>query len=213
MKKECTQIAIVLDRSGSMGSVRDATIEGLNHFIHSQVHTPGCKQLRIAQFDDKYDVIYDGELTCAPRFTRSNYEPRGTTALYDAIGRTVDNLGTDLAKLPESERPAKVLLAIITDGMENASRDYGMKRIADMITHQQGTYSWEFVFIGANQDAILSAQQINIPQRSSLSYNSSPTGTANMMRSLGTYTQSFNAGVSGQSVSFTDADRADAMKQ
>lgn len=193
-----------------MESVRSATIEGLNKFIHEQQKLPGTCDLRIAQFDNEYEVIYDGDIHTAPTFSEKNYQPRGTTALYDAIGRTVDVLGTGLSWMSESDRPEKVLVAIVTDGHENASHDYNSQKIAHMIGHQQDKYQWNFVFIGANQDAILSAAKLGIQQGHALTYNSSQAGTQNMLRSLTAYTTSVRTG--DTDACFTDLDRQQAMQ-
>lgn len=214
MKKGFTKIAVVLDRSGSMESVKSATIEGLNSFINEQKRTPGECDLHIAQFDTEYETVYAGRVHDAPTFNNDNYHPRGGTALYDAIGRTVDALGTSLSWMSEDSRPDRVLIAIITDGYENSSHKYSGEKIGSMIGHQRDTYQWNFIFIGANQDAILSAAKIGIGYGQTLTYNASNVGTQNMMRALTNYTTTYRDGsvADPMSISFLAQDREDAMQ-
>ena len=98
------------------------------------------------------------------------------TALLDAIGRTIDAIGARLATTPEDQRPGKVIVAILTDGMENASRDYNNRRVADMISHQQEKYAWEFIFLAANQDAIATAQTLSIQAKDAIAFDATGQG-------------------------------------
>lgn len=183
-----TLIAVVLDRSGSMHRVRDATIEGLNAFITSQQQTPGCADMTLVQFDDQYEVNYE----CRPieevsPLTHETYMPRGMTALLDAIGRTIDSTGKKLAAMPENERPGKVIFVVQTDGDENCSHEYTRERVFDMIKHQREVYNWEFMFLGANQDAIASATSLGMLPSSGLNYNHDPVSSAKAFRTAGLY--------------------------
>lgn len=170
MPNRCA-IAVVLDRSGSMGSVRSETIEGFNEFLASQKQAPGEATLTLVQFDDQFDIMHDATpLECVQSLTIDTFVPRGTTALLDAIGRTIDGLGRRLAAMPEHERPGRVIVAIITDGMENASTRYKRSQVFDMITHQRRKYSWEFMFLAADQDAIAAGRELGINREFSASY-------------------------------------------
>ncbi len=178
MKENRTRIAIVLDRSGSMSSVREATIAGFNAFIRSQREVTGDVSVKLLQFDDQYEVVFDKPLPDVPELTQDHFVPRGMTALFDAQGKTIIDLGAELAAMPESERPSRVIVMTLTDGIENASKEYSVEKIASLIHHQTNVYKWDFVFLGANQDAIHTAASMAIPRDSSLTYRSSRAGTA-----------------------------------
>ena len=176
--KNKTDITIILDRSGSMASVKDDTIGGFNNFLSEQQKVEGEASLSLVQFDDQYEVVYeDREIHVAAPLTDSTFQPRGSTALLDAVGRTINSVGRRLAALPESERPDKVLLVVMTDGFENASHEFTAAKVSEMINHQRNVYSWEFMFIGANQDAVLSAREIGIPAAAALTYAANSDGT------------------------------------
>lgn len=185
MNGNLTQISIVLDRSGSMSSVREATVLGFNEFVEGQKSGTGDANVSLVQFDTEnpYELLYQARpVKEVPKLTIEDYIPRGGTPLHDAIGRTIDGLGTSLSKAKETERPGKVVIVIITDGLENSSREYSSSRIAEMIKHQREVYKWEFVFLGANQDAILTGEKLNIPATHSANYSGQKTGTVNAFR-------------------------------
>ena len=164
-----TEIAFILDRSGSMEFMIHATISGFNEFLKAQQATlddqgnPIPATFTLILFDHEYLPIHSrAPIQNAEPLTLETYQPRGSTALLDAIGRTIDHIGTELAATPESERPSKVIIAILTDGEENASRHFTMADINNRITHQTDKYQWEFLFLGANQDAIATAAHMGI---------------------------------------------------
>lgn len=178
MKKDTTLIAVVLDRSGSMGSCRADTIGGFNTFLAEQRKEPGEALITLTQFDDVYDVVYSKQnIKHTADLTEATYVPRGGTALLDAIGRTINDIGSQLKATSEAERPGKVIFVIITDGEENTSREYNRKRVFDMITHQREKYSWEFVYLGANQDAIAAATNLGVQASNAANYHASGIGT------------------------------------
>ena len=163
MNKQLTEIAYILDRSGSMEPMAEPAITGFNEFLAEQRKAPGQARLTLVLFDDEYLVPCRGiPLSEVAELNAATYVPRGMTALLDAIGRTIDELGRKLAATPEPERPGKVIVAIFTDGMENASSDFSLQKISKVIKHQKDKYGWEFLFLGANQDAIATAAQIGI---------------------------------------------------
>lgn len=164
-----TEIAFILDRSGSMSVMTPAAIAGFNEFlVAQQAMTDDHGQLipatfSLILFDHEYLPIHNREdIQTACQLTAETYQPRGNTALLDAIGRTIDYIGDQLAATPEVDRPTKVIIAILTDGEENASRQYSMADINRRITHQTQIYQWEFMFLGANQDAIATAARMGI---------------------------------------------------
>ena len=184
MKENTADITIILDRSASMSSVAKDTIDGFNDFVAKQKKLPVETTLNLVQFDDEYEVVHDGiPIQEVPLLDDQTFVPRGSTALLDAIGKAIDAKGERLALLPEDQRPAKVVVVIITDGYENSSTQFNWKEIQERITHQRDTYKWEFLFLGANQDAIATATSVGIRGKSSLSYVSSPKGTYRAFRS------------------------------
>lgn len=157
------EIAYILDRSGSMQPMQEPAVAAFNDFVKAQIQVPGEARLTLVQFDDQYEVpVAALRLPEVPLLTAATYVPRGSTALLDAIGRTIRDFDTRFQKMPASQQPAKVIFAIFTDGMENASREYTAKHIGDLIHLYRSTKGWEFLFLAANQDAIASASVINI---------------------------------------------------
>ena len=185
MNTHLTELAFILDRSGSMSHLASAAIEGFNHFLHEQQSAPGRARLTLVLFDDEY-LVPAQSLPVAEvlPLDEHSYVPRNTTALLDAIGRTVDEIGTRLAALPEPDRPAKVIVAILTDGLENASTHYTWKDVASRIKHQTDVYRWDFLFLGANQDAIATAAQLNIAAQNAATYHADAVGVRSTGRSL-----------------------------
>lgn len=183
MRDGLTHIVFLLDRSGSMKELADDTISGYNEFIEKQKNEPGEAWLTTALFDDGYELLHDHEDICsiAP-ITTEQYFARGRTALYDAVGKAVDDTGAFLSSLAEAERPSKVLVVIITDGYENASRRYTREDIHARITHQTGRYSWQFLFLGANIDSQQEAGIIGISPDFAMDFIASPQGTARSFR-------------------------------
>jgi len=172
-----TEIAFILDRSGSMESMTHAAISGFNEFLKAQQATlddqgkPIPATFTLILFDHEYLPIHSrAPIQTAEPLSLETYQPRGSTALLDAIGRTIDYIGAELAATPEPERPSKVIIAILTDGQENASEHFSMSRINQRITHQTEKYQWEFLFLGANQDAIATAARMGIPSRNSATF-------------------------------------------
>lgn len=205
MKSNHTHIAIVLDRSGSMEDCAADTRGGFDTFIAEQKKAPGTASLTLAQFDSLYEVVHDfADIQSIPPLV---FVPRGSTALLDAIGRTITATGARLAELPEDARPEHVIFVIITDGEENASREFNRDQILKMIAHQRDAYKWEFVFLGANQDVIQAGSAIGIHQQNSMTYD--PQNVKAMYRSVAVNTASVRSG-SSQTMSFSDQDRKDS---
>jgi len=213
MKDNLSQISVVLDRSGSMESVRQATIDGFNEFIEGQKNVPGDANVTLIQFDteNSWELVFEGKpVKQAPKLTIETYKPRGGTPLHDALGHTIVDLGEKLSKIKEHDRPGKVIIVVMTDGLENSSTKYTSSKLAEMIKHQREVYKWEFVFLGANQDAILTGESLNIPRHSSMSYAANTPATANMMRSTSANIASYRSG-QAQNVAYSSLDRTLAM--
>jgi hypothetical protein len=177
VQADLTEIAYILDRSGSMQSLASDAIGGFNSFLKSQKETEGRANFTLVLFDHEYLVPHKNlDIQQVPDLDERTYVPRGNTALLDAIGRTVDELGSYLASLPEERRAEKVIVAIFTDGLENASTRYSRERVSEMIKHQQEKYNWEFLFLAANQDAIATAATLSIPAPQAMHFAATPAG-------------------------------------
>ncbi len=185
MNTSLTEIAFVLDRSGSMESCAESAIAGFNQFLRDQRALSGDARLSLILFDDQYEVPYQSiPLSEAAELDTTTFVPRGSTALLDAIGRTIDELGARLAAMPEDDRPAGVIVAILTDGLENASHRYSLRDVSERIARQRDVYKWHFLFLGANQDAIATAASMSIDHNMSAMYCASVDGFQNTMKSI-----------------------------
>jgi hypothetical protein len=177
-----THLYFLLDRSGSMQSIREDTVGGFNAFIAEQRQHPGDCRVTLAQFDDHYEVVYrDRPIADVPDL---DMQPRGTTALLDAIGRLVTDTGAHLASLPEDLRPGTVIVGIMTDGYENASREWTHPAIKALVQQQTETYSWEFLYMGADQDAIEVGASLGVQANRSMTYSRDASGPAMAATSL-----------------------------
>lgn len=185
MRTDLTFVAVILDRSGSMQFVTEDTIGGFNGFLEEQQKCPGEALFTLVQFADGYTVSADAiPISKAQPLNRDTYQATGSsTALYDAIGVTIDSIGAKLRAMPESERPGSVLVMIQTDGQENSSHLYSRDRVAQMIKHQREKYSWNFAFIGATEQAVVDAVDMGIGLQWVNQYAATPEGTSNMLRS------------------------------
>ena len=147
MNRELTDIVVVLDRSGSMASVLDDTIGGFNTFLEEQKGAQGRARLTLTQFDNEYDIVHERrDVREVEPLTRATYIPRGTTALLDAVGRTVTSVRARIALDDASEQPWKVVFVIITDGQENASREFNRAQVFELIREQEKEAGWGFDF-------------------------------------------------------------------
>ncbi len=182
-----TSIVVVLDKSGSMNTVRDATIKGYNDFINEQRRVLGECNITLILFDTKQNLVYDfTDIRNAPPLNHEDYRPNGDTALLDAIGDTVDRVGARLRSLPENKRPSKVIFTVMTDGEENSSKWFNKDRVNRMVTHQTEKYSWEFVFLGCEQRAIRDAYLYGFNPQSTLHYTHSGAGYTRGFATLNT---------------------------
>ena len=160
MNRNLTDITLVVDRSGSMQDIREDAEGGINAFIEEQCKQPGETLLTLLQFDTEYELLHNGRpVADVPKY---RLVPRGMTALLDAVGRAINETGERLSKLPEADRPGLVVFVIMTDGMENSSHEFTKQQIRQLIEEQQSTYSWQFTFLGADQDAFAEASGMGI---------------------------------------------------
>jgi len=181
---EKTLIVCILDRSGSMGSIIDDAIGGFNEFLQNQKKLDGEATMTVALFDDRYDLLYNNvDLQKVKKITRAEWSPRGTTALYDAIGKTINTVDGDIKGLKKSKRPDKIMVVIATDGYENASREYNSKDIQKLIKKKEKD-DWIFTYIGADQDAFDVGTSFGVKGGNTLSYTNTSHGNAVMYDSL-----------------------------
>jgi hypothetical protein len=165
---DLTSIYFLLDRSGSMNSIVEDTVGGFDAFIAEQRKTAGECMVTLAQFDDAYEEVYvDRPIADVPSLVLA---PRGTTALLDSIGRLVVDAGKRLAALPEDQRPGTVIVGIMTDGLENASREWSHAQVKELIERQTNVYQWQFLYLGADQDAIEVGARIGVAAAHSVTY-------------------------------------------
>src|SRR5262249_34920935 len=151
MRKDLTDITVVVDRSGSMAACQSDAEGGLNTFINEQKRLPGESLFTLVQFDTEYEFVHKGiPIRDVPPY---HLVPRGSTALLDAVGRAIIETGERLRNMKEADRPGLVVFVILTDGQENSSREFQLAKIKEMVQHQQDVYKWQFTYLGANQDA------------------------------------------------------------
>jgi len=179
MKKDLTELVFILDRSGSMSGLERDTIGGYNSMMENQRDEQGEAFVTTVLFDDEIEILHDrvNLRTMAP-ITSKEYFVRGTTALLDAMGKTISKVGNAQKYSPESERAEKVIFVITTDGMENASREYSYEKVREMVERQKAKYGWEFIFLGANIDAVAEARRFGIAEDRAARFNPDEKGTA-----------------------------------
>jgi len=184
-KENFTSINVIIDASGSMSHLSHDTIGNFNTFLQEQKAYPGEAVFTLCTFNTDYHLVHDFvKIAGVPVLDSKTYTPQGGTALLDAMGSTIDSVGKKLAALPESERPSKVIFLIITDGHENSSKRFDPAQIKAMVEHQKDIYSWEFVFMGANIDAIAAGTNLGISMQNTLNYVPSAAGTQDLYKSI-----------------------------
>lgn len=181
-----TLIGILVDRSGSMISMKSEMDLALKTFLDEQADLPGRVAVSLAEFDSDYEEIWKmRDIHDLPHY---EIKPRYATALLDAMGRFMTDIGKELADRREEDRPGKVLICIITDGAENASQHWTASMVRKLVAQQQTDYSWEFLFLGANIDAVSTAQHLGIDANSALTFNPARSGVA--MAAMSSYVSS-----------------------
>ena len=177
MKKGLTELVFILDRSGSMGGLEADTIGGFNSMINKQREEEGDVNVTTVLFDDKYELLHDRvDIKNLKEMTSEQYYVWGSTALLDAIGTTIKSVSKKQKELPEEERAEKVIFVITTDGMENASSHFDRDKIKKMIEKKQTKKNWQFMFLGANMDAVSEAGRIGIRANRAVTYANDSVG-------------------------------------
>ena len=204
-----THIAVILDRTGSMESIRDDTIGGFNAFLNEQKQQPGKATLTLVQFDsqDPYEVIHQVKtIKEVPELTRETYVPRATTPLLDAMGRGINDLEKCLADMKEGDRLVKVVFVVITDGQENASREFQRDQILKMINEKEKQSGWQFVFLSADLDAINDAMAQGFQPAAAMAFDKTGVGVQNAWGAVSKNISNYRASRS-KDVSFSEEDR------
>ena len=193
--KNLTDITIILDRSGSMQSIKEATITAFNSFIKEQKKDGLPTNLSFIQFDDQYEKNYtEKDIHLAKELNAQTFEPRGMTALLDAIGTTIKSTKKRIKN--SNRKPNKLIIAIITDGYENASTKYTREKIFKMIRKREEKDNWKFVFLAANQDAIEEGAKFGIHQDRAMTYHPDKEGVHEAFASFSNKLSSFKSNAS-----------------
>jgi hypothetical protein len=204
-----THLAVILDRTGSMESIRDDTIGGFNAFLNEQKQQPGKATLTLVQFDsqDPYEVIHQVKtIQEVPELTKETYVPRATTPLLDAIGRGINDLEKCIADMKEDARPSKVVFVVITDGQENASREFRRDQILKMINEKEKQHGWQFVFLSADLDAINDAMDHGFQAKAAMAFDQTGAGVKNAWASVSQNIANYRSS-KAKDVSFSEEDR------
>ena len=179
MKHDYTHLIIVLDASGSMSSIQDDIKGSFNEFLKKQREEPGKTVFDLFQFNDEVKrPVKSADLAQFRDDLMAKYDCSGCTALNDAVCIAIDTVGREFADMEEAERPEHVLCVIITDGMENASREYTSKDVKDRIEHQKTAYKWDFQFLAANQDAFATGESMGLDKGSCMNFVANAAGVS-----------------------------------
>ena len=213
MKKGSTELVFILDKSGSMAGLEGDTIGGFNAMMKKQKALDGQCRITTVLFDNRYELLHDRiDIQAVSPMTEREYQVGGSTALLDAIGQTIQKLVYVQRNTAEEFRAENVMFVIITDGAENASREYSARKVKEMIEHQRERYGWEFVFLGANIDAVETAGQFGIAADRAVDYVPDGQGTELNFRMMSEAVASFRQCQAVPSAAF-DAIREDMKKR
>ncbi len=215
---DLTHLYFLLDRSGSMQSIVEDTVGGFDAFIAEQrkvtAGAPGECRVTLAQFDDSYEEVYaDRPIADVPSLV---LQPRGTTALLDSVARLINDAGARLAAMPEDQRPGTVVVGIMTDGLENASREWSHAQVKQLIERQTNDYAWQFLYLGADQDAVEVGMSIGVGAGHSVTYGRGKVkqAMAATAANVSAYRDARAAGVpapmAAKATEFTETQRRDA---
>lgn len=194
MKKDLVEIVCILDCSGSMSSIKNDAIGEFNSFIEEQGKLPGEATVTLINFNSEYKVIYENEnLKNIPKLNQDTYQCSSLTALLDAVGKTIDDIGKRLDNTPEENKPEQVIFAIMTDGQENDSKTYSYENIKEKIEHQKEKYNWQFIFLGANIDVFSEGNSLGIDKGLTYAYAATGDGIRNVYSTLSDTVTSFRS--------------------
>ena len=194
MKMNPTELVFILDRSGSMGGLESDVIGGFNSMLAKQQELAGECRITTVLFDHEYEILHDRiDIMAVSPITENEYFVRGQTALLDAIGKTIHKIGKTQKHTVKEYRAEKVLFVFTTDGMENASREYTYDKIKSNIDQQKSEYGWEFIFLGADIDAVEVANRFGIAKNRAQNYHKDKDGIELHYRVLSKTVEIFRA--------------------
>lgn len=208
--RDATHISILLDRSGSMGSIKQDVIGGFNSFLSEQKAVSGECYLTLTQFDTEgIDVVHENKaIADIPELTKGTYQPRGGTPLLDALAKTIQSTDRALGNIPEVDRPDKVVFVVITDGEENSSREYTKTQIKELIERQEKSRNWNFLFLGANQDAFAEAGSMGVAMAAAASFTPDSAGVGASYAAVSSNVASYRRSGNRRDLHWTSRQRA-----
>lgn len=192
MKKGLTELVFILDRSGSMSGLEKDTVGGYNSMLEKQKAVEGECHITTVLFDSNYELLHDRiDIRAVSPITAKEYAVGGSTALLDAIGRTINKIGNAQKHTADDYRAQKVMFVIITDGEENSSREYSIDKVKAQIERQKAKYGWEFIFLGANIDAVETAARFGIDRNRAQNYHADSEGSQVVYKAMAQATAAF----------------------
>jgi len=198
MKKGTTELVFILDKSGSMGGLENDTIGGYNSMLTKQQAIEGECRITTALFDNYYELLHDRiDIKAVSPISEREYQVGGSTALLDAIGRTILKIANAQKHTADNYRAEKVMFVIITDGEENSSREFSLEKVKELIESQKTKYGWEFVFLGANIDAVETARHFGISADRAQNYHADGEGSRVVYESIAKATVAFRESAVG----------------
>jgi uncharacterized protein YegL len=198
-------LTLVLDRSGSMHSLRSDMEPAIQQLLDAQAEQPGKLLIDVFTFDGQVEHPYEDAMRW--RIRPPLLSPRGSTALLDAMGTVINTMGLKFASMAEARRPGTVIIAVVTDGMENSSHEFTQPQIKKMVEHQQSMYDWTFTFLGANMDAVSVGRGMGVPVAQSLTYDANSAGVSASFMAAASAMSTVRA---GGVYAFSDTDRKNA---
>lgn len=178
-----TALMLIVDRSGSMSSIRDDMVGGLTTLVEEQKKQPGLLTISMVSFDNQVELQHQ---MATPDAVSIQLEPRGGTALFDAMGFGLNTMQADIDALPDHAKPDTVQVVVVTDGHENASGEYTGKTVKRLV-EEKTKANWDIVFLGANQDAVMKAAELGIMRDRSMTYGANRDGVSNATESMSRY--------------------------
>lgn len=200
-----TILMLIVDESGSMSSIKQESQQAFDELLRSQKDEPGKLGIKLVTFNHNVKI---NPIVDAKDFSGLTLTTEGMTALHDAMGLGIADLDREIQDLPEAEKPDRVIVVTVTDGMENSSREYSSSTVKRLVLAHQDIDKWEFLFLGANQDAVLTAQSFGIRAGSALTYSATEDGITHSVAAASGY---ITATRSGLEASFSDEDRDKSM--
>lgn len=203
-----------MDRSGSMHGLTEKSVEGFNSFVQDQKKIEGTADLTLAIFDTEYETVFeDVDIKSVHPITEKDIYARGMTALLDAIGRTIDSVGSKIDKLGENQKPEHVVVVVMTDGHENSSQEYNREQIKKLITQQEDVYNWNFLFMGANQDSFATGGGLGFKSGNISNFDASIQGAATAYSTTSNFVGNLRCKVENKSLSDTYKDEEEKLSK